>query len=169
MEQKGTLERPARISTLFITITRAEGPIDPTIEVPVNVPFTFRGVLAYEDARTHCEKIARCMREDVMRADGGYDKTDFEIHYTDGYVMGGRLDIRANGDDTDLRAHVSFLVEFHLGRAKPDHLTQTQYMEYLEARIATCEAYRHFAALYDTYQGEPVELLSLADLEVYRP
>ena len=62
---------------------------------------------------------------------GSYYKTKFQIHWEDGEVYEGRLDVNTM-EDTNVGLHVKQHLQFHTGECCPDHMTQEEYDGYLK-------------------------------------
>jgi len=102
-----------------ITLHRAEGPSAECITVEVR---TF----------AEAERVLRKWRETAPGPGGGYDKTDFIVHYADGETYIGRIDLeRENPETSDLAGHMNDSLKFYTGEFCPPHMTQNEYETYL--------------------------------------
>lgn len=68
----------------------------------------------------------------------GYEKTDFRITFSDGFVYQGRYDIRSlqerQGNPNgccDLADHIMNFLQVYAGERKPAHMTEAQYTQFM--------------------------------------
>lgn len=103
-----------------IAITRAEGPVG-----ECNVP---KYANSWEEANVILKDMA------LTASSLGYDKTDFEIYFSNGDIYRGRYDLTPEDRfKADLYKHVTDFCEFHGGIcfSLPSHITREQYSELL--------------------------------------
>lgn len=60
-----------------------------------------------------------------------YTKTKFQVHWQDGNVYEGRLDIEANGFDTNIGQHMIDFLKFYSGQHCPKGMSSGQYKQHL--------------------------------------
>jgi len=124
-----------------ITITRAEGPT-----ALCGTPHTFEGPDCWTAARQHLFR-----QSTTFPAEGGYDKHDFVVTFTDGNTYEGRLDCKhASCGDPDLNVanHVRGYQEFYAGTRCPAYMSQERYDEFLSQNGHSQEA-EDFLANYE--------------------
>lgn len=109
-----------RHEAVKIEITRGEGPT-----ALCGRTISLEGADCWEQARRWL--WSQCH---TFPARGGYDKHDFRVHFSDGYVYEGRLDCKhASCGDNDLNVatHVRGFLRFYAGERRPPHMTPEQY------------------------------------------
>jgi hypothetical protein len=97
------------------------------------------------------EEANRVLQRMAMTApDRGYDKTDFEVTYTDGETYTGRYDLKRHDVQLgDLGRHIRQICEFNAGLYCPSHMTPEQYQRILDRDKELVKEYKRFLDNYE--------------------
>lgn len=118
---KSTLVKEKLVAVKEITITRVEGNMTTGF---VGKPFITQDWNVADDILIMLSQTAPVE---------GYDKTDFEIIFEDGFVYKGGYDlVHLTIRRPNLFAHVKDHLEFRAGVRKPIWMADEQYQHYLE-------------------------------------
>jgi hypothetical protein len=137
----GEPEVQGKVGVKSIWLNRGEGP-----SAECGKPVT---VSSYAEA----DKIVYRWAQTAPK-DGGYDKVDFKVTFTDGEEYEGRLDIKhptAKDPDLSVAKHIKDFVSYYTGN-RPSWRTEAQYAESMKG--VNPEEYKAFLAKYDL--GESV-------------
>ena len=118
-----------KIQVKKISIMRAEGPSrDPDVG-------TWRHFDNYHDADKYLRKQSRTAPDS-----GGYDKHDFKVEWKDGHKYEGRLDVKRNGEDTDVGKHIEEHCKY-LSTAEFDWLSKKEQADMKKQGQETLKRY----------------------------
>jgi len=90
----------------------------------------------FAEAEAFCKRIGDSDREFIKLhdiGDGGYVKTDFEVHFEDGEIYGGRLDIKGkmdgSYDDVSIPEHIADFCRFYGGYMTDEDLQKYPHIK----------------------------------------
>jgi hypothetical protein len=128
------VQTATKIRATSIAITRAEGP---TRLCRTRVFKTWKNASAALLAAAHTYPTS------------GYDKHDLVVTFADGETYSGRLDCQADGSDCNPATHIREYVEFLAGAARPSHMSEKQYSDFLRSDPARVAEAMAFLATYE--------------------
>lgn len=138
-EAKRAAPKPPKekIQPVKIVLTRGEG-----LASECGIPHTIVAPDMWSKANELLSTWARTAPEG-----GGYDKTDFAVHFADGETYKGRYDLtRKDTITADLAGHIKYHVDFLSGK-RPSGMDPEQYKRYLSSKTDT-KAWVRFAKTY---------------------
>lgn len=118
-----------------IEITRAEGRND--------ADYSVKTCSTWKEANAIIEGIASTV-------EGHADKVDFQVTFDDGYIWAGTICV--NAENKSISDHIRQFLAFELGLAKPAHLSEAQYNEFLIKRSSIPAAFEELQRVATTYR-----------------
>ncbi len=119
-----------------IEITRAEGRND--------TDYSVKTCSTWKEANAIIEGIAKTVN------DIGAAKVDFQVTFDDGYAWAGTICV--NAENKSISDHIRGFLAFELGLAKPAHLSEAQYSEFLVRRQSIPAAFEELQRVATTYR-----------------
>jgi hypothetical protein len=131
-----------KIPVKEITIVRLEG--------PSYLCDIENKVYSFDEAN----KLLKEMSKKSPR-DGSYDKTNFKVEFIDGEKYEGRIDlmhytVEKNSREQNIEQHIHDHLSFYNGTLKPDHMSLTQYDDFL-SKNTTKDSRQEINAFLDKY------------------
>jgi len=83
---------------------------------------------------------------------GCYNKTKFSIIFDDGYIYGGRLDVKhpsERDNDTNIRKHIFDMIDWYTGQKKNPYCGMKKYIEWCKTYDGEKQAFQEIRDNYE--------------------
>ena len=108
---------------------------------------TFEGPDCWDQARAHLYR-----QSSTFPAQGGSDKHDFSVTFSDGYVWNGCLCCKHHScedNGLDVQRHVRQFAQYYAGRRRPVHVAREDYRRAVDLNPEARDAMVEFLGAYE--------------------